>query len=113
MLFVSLCSKTLLNPRRTSAEYGDLQTDHFFLGKIFARKMAATSKKSQKKNPKEDPNFNKSSKQPFKATKKKMKKEQNDAVKAEAVASLQLEDDEPAFPRGYSLSNFYYFLSIF
>ncbi|XP_024021580.1 rRNA biogenesis protein RRP5 isoform X2 [Morus notabilis] len=58
--------------------------------------MAATSKKSQKKNPKEAPKFNKSSKNPFKA---KKKNEQNDAAKSEAVA-LQLEDEEPAFPRG-------------
>ncbi|PON46626.1 Polyribonucleotide nucleotidyltransferase [Parasponia andersonii] len=57
--------------------------------------MAETSKKTQKKNPREAPKFNKSSKQTFKAK----KEQRSDAAKSEAVA-LQLEDDVPDFPRG-------------
>ncbi|XWS66505.1 hypothetical protein CRYUN_Cryun05aG0205500 [Craigia yunnanensis] len=57
--------------------------------------MAASSKQSQKKKPKEEKQkFNKASKKQFKT-----KKDSNDAVKSEVVA-LQLEDDVPDFPRG-------------
>ncbi|XWS56135.1 hypothetical protein CRYUN_Cryun09bG0060500 [Craigia yunnanensis] len=57
--------------------------------------MAASSKKFQKKKPKEEKqNFNKASKKQF-----KVKKDSNDAVKSEALA-LQLEDDVADFPRG-------------
>ena len=59
--------------------------------------MAASSNKFQKKKPKEEKQkFNKASKKQF-----KVKKDFNDAVKSEAVA-LQLEDDVPDFPRGFS-----------
>ncbi|KAF3441966.1 hypothetical protein FNV43_RR15882 [Rhamnella rubrinervis] len=51
--------------------------------------MAYTEKEVRRR-----PKFNKASKKAFKA-----KKEQNDAVRSEAVA-LQLEDDVPDFPRG-------------
>ncbi|KAL5545605.1 hypothetical protein UlMin_005292 [Ulmus minor] len=56
--------------------------------------MASTSKKSQKKNSKDAPKLNKSSKKPFKS-----KKEQSQSVESENVA-LQIEDDVPDFPRG-------------
>lgn len=65
--------------------------------------MAASSKKFQKKNPKGDKKtFNKASKKQF-----TMKK--GDAVKSEAVA-LQLEDDVPDFPRGFTY--FFFQLSV-
>ena len=63
--------------------------------------MAASSKKFQKKKSNEGkPKFNKASKKPFKT-----KKDSNDAVKSKAVA-LQLEDDVPDFPRGFSSPTF-------
>lgn len=63
--------------------------------------MAASSKKFQKEKSNEGkPKFNKASKKQFKT-----KKDSDDAVKSEAVA-LQLEDDVPDFPRGFSLFSF-------
>ena len=63
--------------------------------------MAASSKKFQKKKPKEEKQkFNKASKKQLKT-----KKDSNDVVKSEAV-SLQLEDDVPDFPRGFSSPTF-------
>lgn len=63
--------------------------------------MAASTKKSQKKNSKDGPKFNKASKKPFKNS----KKQPNDAVEAQALA-LPPDDDAPVFPRGggYSLT---------
>ncbi|CAN0879206.1 rRNA biogenesis protein RRP5 [Linum grandiflorum] len=63
--------------------------------------MAAPSskKRTQNRNPKEAPKFNKDSKKPFKAK----KKDSSDVVakKTESASmSLQLEDDVPDFPRG-------------
>ncbi|KAL5741947.1 hypothetical protein ACOSP7_028679 [Xanthoceras sorbifolium] len=58
--------------------------------------MAATSTKSPKRGAKDGPTFNKSSKKPFKVSKKKGS---NDAAHSQAIA-LQLEDDVPVFPRG-------------
>lgn len=61
--------------------------------------MAPSSNKPQgKKNPRDAPKLNKSSKKPFKPN-----KGQNNAARSEAMA-VQLEDDVPDFPRGsYSL----------
>ncbi|KAK1575786.1 hypothetical protein Q3G72_008289 [Acer saccharum] len=58
--------------------------------------MAAPSTKSNNRKGKDGPNFNKSSKKPFKNSKKK---ESNNAAYSQALAS-QLEDDVPVFPRG-------------
>lgn len=66
--------------------------------------MAAHSKKSEKRRSGDAAKFNKSSKKSFKA-----KKEQNDAVRSEAVA-LQLEDDVPDFPRGSGSYDFIFVL---
>lgn len=56
--------------------------------------MASHSKKSQKRKSRDAPKVNKSSEKPFKA-----KKEENGAARSEV---LQLEDDVPDFPRGFS-----------
>ena len=66
--------------------------------------MAAPSKKKQQ-NPKQNdgPKFNKASQKQFKAKQTKIKKSfSNDAVVKDASVALQLEDDVPDFPRGFS-----------
>jgi rRNA biogenesis protein RRP5 len=66
--------------------------------------MTAPSKKKQQ-NPKQNdgPKCNKASQKQFKAKQTKNKKSfSNDAVVKDASIALQLEDDVPDFPRGFS-----------
>lgn len=67
--------------------------------------MAASTKKSQKKNSKVAPKFNKASKKPFKNS----KKQPNDAVEVQDLA-LPPDDDAPVFPRGSNIYLINFFL---